>query len=172
MTQCVLITKMSGNIGKLSGVVFRVEDVKKISEFYSEILGMSVEENNICRYPGDGAQIKLIQTRSSSKASEANKKKSVYWKIGLSLPDVDLARSKILQFGGIEVSTPTQFRDIGYLCHLADPEGRSIELLQHSFASNFVKPVENPEMALGQDSLIGQITLRCSDISKSLQLYR
>ena len=156
--------------GKLTGVVFRVENVTKISAFYSEVLGMSVQ-NNICRYPGDGAQIKLIQTHSPSKTSEVSKKKSVYWKIGLSLSDVDLARSKIVQ-SGIEVSTPTQFRDIGYLCHLADPEGRSIELLQHSFASNFVKPVEQPQKILGQDSLIGQITLRCSDISKSLQLYR
>ena len=73
---------------------------------------------------------------------------------------------------GTAVSVPTQFRDIGYLCHMADPEGRSIELLQHSFATNFVKPLEQPKKTLGQDSLIGQVTLRCSDISKSLQFYR
>ena len=43
-----------------------------------------------------------------------------YWKIGITLPDVDVARDRLLA-RGIAVSTPQQFYDIGYLCHLADP---------------------------------------------------
>ena len=62
---------------------------------------------------------------------------------------MDLARLKIIQ-SGITVSNPSQFLDIGYLCHLTDPEGRSIELLQHSFAENFIKPEEKVGMTLNQ----------------------
>ena len=43
----------------------------------------------------------------------------VYWKIGLSLADVDTARSKLLR-QDVEVTSPRQFRDIGYMCHLCD----------------------------------------------------
>ena len=79
----------------------------------------------------------MIQGPSGSQyKSERN---DVYWKIGLSLQDVNLAREKIMNLDTSQVSPPAQFFDIGYLCHLADPEGFSIELLQHTFEKNFVK---------------------------------
>ena len=79
----------------------------------------------------------MIQGPSGSQyKSERN---HVYWKIGLSLQDVNLAREKIMNLGTSQVSPPAQFFNIGYLCHLADPEGFSIELLQHTFEKNFVK---------------------------------
>ena len=54
-----------------------------------------------------------------------------------------------------EVSDPTQFYDIGYLCHLTDPDGFSIELLQHTFEKNFVKMSMDTSMVLGQGCHIG-----------------
>ena len=168
---------MSGNLGKLLGVVFRVQDLQNVADFYGKVLGMQLETSDnamiVCQYPGEGSLIKLVQLDPQAVVSKPQKssKKSVYWKIGLSLEDVDLARLKIIQ-SGITVSNPSQFLDIGYLCHLTDPEGRSIELLQHCFAENFIKPEEKVGMTLGQECMIGQVTLRCSNIQESLQFYR
>ena len=45
-------------------------------------------------------------------------------------------------------------RDIGFLCHLRDPVGYSIELLQHQFGANFSRlyadKFMSPERPLGQ----------------------
>jgi catechol 2,3-dioxygenase-like lactoylglutathione lyase family enzyme len=95
---------------------------------------------------------------------------SVYWKIGIGLEDVALGQTKIMT-KGTQVSDPHQFQEIGYLCHLKDSAGFSLELLQDTFEKNFVKPAERPEMTLGQPGKIGQITIRSSNIDKTLALY-
>ena len=165
--------------GKLLGVTFKSKKVQELADFYKNVLGMSIEQQSngtLCHFPGkpESASLRLVQDELEIEEEEEDKsddRKNVYWKIGLSLADVDLARAKILEKGQ-EVSAPSQFLDIGYLCHTSDCEGRAIELLQHTFAANFIKPVEEPGKVLGQDALIGQITLRCSDISQSLKFYR
>ena len=62
------------------------------------------------------------------------------------------------------------------MCHFSDPFGFSLELLQHEFQSNFsserVQASLEPNLALGQQAHIGQITLRVSDINRSLQFYQ
>ena len=54
------------------------------------------------------------------------------------------------------------------MCHLSDPFGFSLELLQHDFQSNFcserVQASLELNLALEQRAHIGQITLRVSDI--------
>ena len=95
---------------------------------------------------------------------------SVYWKIGIGLPDVDLGREKIMA-QNTSVSEPAQFMEIGYLCHLKDPANNSLELLQDTFEKNFVKPEPQPDLTLGQPGKIGQITIRSSNIDKTLALY-
>ena len=88
---------------------------------------------------------------------------SCYWKIGICVGDVDLAREKITK-QGTQVSKPSQFLEVGYLCHLKDPKGFTIELLQQTFQRNFVKPEEDPSLALGQTAVVGQITTRTTNI--------
>ena len=68
------------------------------------------------------------------------------------------------------MSQPSQFLDVGYLCHLKDPRGFTIELLQQTFQRNFVKPEEDPGLALGQSAVVGQITTRTSNIEVRLKL--
>jgi len=159
---------------KIIGIVFRVKNPKDLAKWYQNVLGMKITNENgddskwLCEYEGQGARVKLIQGSGSAFKADRG---SVYWKIGLALPDVDLAREKISS-KGTSVSLPSQFKDIGYLCHCADPDGFSIELLQHTFEENFVKPQIQQDLALGQKGLIGQITLRCSDIEKSLKFYQ
>ncbi|MEM8949428.1 MAG: VOC family protein, partial [Pseudomonadota bacterium] len=67
---------------------------------------------------------------------------------------------------------PRQFGDIGYMAHLEDPEGFSIELLQHRFQANHRDGDGDPAAALGGGARIGQITLRVKDLEAALSFYR
>lgn len=53
----------------------------------------------------------------------------VYWKIGVTVPDLHAAVAQVRR-AGVEVSSPWSLPDIGFLCHLRDPAGLQIELLQ------------------------------------------
>ena len=156
---------------KIRGIVFRVQNPQALASWYKEVLGFQTHQDSngfVCEYPGNGARIKLVL---GSGVMEPRGKDRVYWKIGLAMPDVDLGRKRILT-KNTNVTQPSQFLDIGYLCHLSDPDGFSIELLQHDFQKNFVQVITKENLVLGQDTLIGQITLRCSDIDESLRFYQ
>ena len=98
---------------------------------------------------------------------------SGYWKVGFALHDVNHA-VKYLQTKGIDVSEGNQFLDVGFLTHMKDPQGYSIELLQRTFEENF-KSSENTSDLLSQPleiiPVIGQITLRVFDASRSISFY-
>jgi catechol 2,3-dioxygenase-like lactoylglutathione lyase family enzyme len=103
---------------------------------------------------------------------------NVYWKMGITLYDVDYAR-KILQSKQVNITDASQFEDIGYICHLKDPNGFCIELLQHdfekTFKANIIKNGKQPlidNFPLGYPSCIGQITLHASDMDKTQKFYR
>jgi catechol 2,3-dioxygenase-like lactoylglutathione lyase family enzyme len=103
---------------------------------------------------------------------------NVYWKIGITLHDVDFAR-EILQSKQVNIDNPSQFEDIGYVCHLRDPNGFVIELLQHDFQETFKakmnesgrKSLED-HFPLGYPSCIGQITLQANDMDKTQWFYQ
>ena len=94
-----------------------------------------------------------------------------YWKIGITLPNVDRAFEQLSR-AGIAVSRPRQFLDIGYMCHFRDPDGHHIELLQHTFAGRPRTSPGNPDLALGGGAQIGQITLRVTDVDAALAHYQ
>lgn len=103
---------------------------------------------------------------------------NVYWKIGITLHDVDYAR-EILQSKQMNIDNPSQFEDIGYVCHLRDPNGFTIELLQHDFQETFkaemnksVRKSFNDHFPLGYPSCIGQITLQANDMDKTQTFYQ
>ncbi|CAF0850631.1 unnamed protein product [Rotaria sp. Silwood1] len=102
----------------------------------------------------------------------------VYWKIGITLYDVDYAR-QILQSKQVNTTDASQFEDIGYLCHLKDPNGFCIELLQHDFDTTFKAKISksgkqppSDNFPLGYPSCIGQITLNTSDMDKTQRFYQ
>lgn len=161
---------------------------KVVIDWYCQRLGMNVlktmySEAELIHWVGFKNMPSSSFVEFRSDIHQANPPKSymhqpssdVYWKIGLSMIDVDTARS-LLARQGVDVTPPKQFRDIGYMCHLKDPFGYSIELLQHDFQSNFsserTKSSLQPNLALGQQTHLGQITLRVSNIEKSLKFYQ
>ncbi|XP_078365882.1 uncharacterized protein LOC144650094 [Oculina patagonica] len=162
--------------------------IKGLIDWYCQRLGMNVlramqSDTELIHWVGYGKkpQSSFVEFRCDMQQADPPKcyvsmpSSDVYWKIGLSLVDVDTARSQLVR-QGVDVTSTKQFRDIGYMCHLKDPFGYSIELLQHDFKCNFcserIQSSLQPNLALGQQTHLGQITLRVSDIEKTLSFYQ
>ncbi|WP_170517080.1 VOC family protein [Ruegeria atlantica] len=147
---------------KLSAVLLRVADPKQLIDFYTDVLGMTARAqgaNYRIGYGGQDADL-LLMPGGGGYAHDGGQR---YWKIGITVPDVDLAVSHLRE-KGVEVSEPKQFRDIGYMCHLKDPEGFVVELLQHDFQGNRPGNAADPAAPFAK-ACIGQITLRTGDIA-------
>ena len=157
------------------GRVETISDAGKIQHyclsFDGKDPGVTCNANNIL--DGSKTLIELVHRPDSAvtKHVNINADKIDYWKIGITLAEVDLARASLLS-DGVIVSEPKQFLDVGYLCHLNDPDGYSIELLHHRF-----KPHQQTHPALSASKsksqpALGQITLRIKDSGPTLQFYQ
>jgi lactoylglutathione lyase len=126
--------------------------------------------DNILCHPDTLLELLHRPGQTAPKHTDSSVGKAGYWKIGITLGDVDLAREYLVD-SGMVVSEPRQFLDIGYLCHLNDPDGYSIELLQHRFSENHQPCSPQPNYNLRSIPTFGQITLRIKDPDKSLNFY-
>jgi len=106
----------------------------------------------------------------------------LYWKIGLAVDDVDASLARLRAAGAIgEDMRGKQFRDIGFLKHIADPLGHPIELLQTTFEGNIAgkaaleasRLTHLPPSPLtgGCDPVVGQITTRSKDPKATVDFY-
>ena len=157
---------------ELSSLLLRVKSLERLSQFYAGILGMTVQvtgDGHHLSYAGKDASLVLKQAQTGDSYRDGPGAR--YWKIGITLPNVDMAYHQLCR-AGINVSEPRQFQDIGYMCHLTDPEGFAIELLQHHFEYNRPPGYGDAELPLGGGARIGQVTLRTTDINADLAFYR
>ncbi len=146
---------------RLAALRLRVADPDRLAAFYRDALGMTVQiegSNRRLSYSGQGADLLLMPGGGGYTHDQGQR----YWKIGITLPHVDLT-ADFLRRKGVAVSTPRQFIDIGYMCHLSDPEGFVIELLQHDFEGKRPDGIADAEAPFA-GACIGQITLRTGDI--------
>lgn len=93
-----------------------------------------------------------------------------YWKIAISVPDVDIARDRLVS-NGIDVDTPRQVPDVAYLCHCNDPDNYCIEFIQHDFQQNHKPVSDNADYALGTEPTFSLITYRVKNVETSLEFY-
>ena len=89
-------------MGKISEHFFRVMNAGSLAGWYKTVMGMQVSENAVHKswtafYPGEG--VKLVFQEVSSGAKYKSSRDSCYWKIGVTVSDVDLAREKIMASG-------------------------------------------------------------------------
>ncbi len=156
----------------LAGLVLRVTSPERLAEFYVQHFGMTLSrEAGELRLSYDKAGAYLALRPSRSPAAYSHHANDHYWKIGITLPNIDLAYAQ-LKAKGINVTEPRQFRDIGYLCHITDPEGFQVELLQHTFEGQPRTSDGDEKLPLGGGARIGQITLRTTDIGAELDHYQ
>jgi len=147
---------------RLSAVLLRVADPDRLAGFYADILGMKIRAqgpNRRLGYDSQDADL-LLRPGGGGYTHDGGQR---YWKIGITVPDLDLAVAQ-LRHKGVPVSEPKQFLDIGYMCHMKDPAGFVIELLQHDFKGNRPENAADPADPFA-DARIGQITLRTGDIA-------
>lgn len=105
-------------------------------------------------------------------------KDDVYWKIGLALFDLDVAVARLREnrlrenFPDCRVGTPEQFLDIGYLAHVSDCAGFTVELLQTTFQDSAEGRKQLRRAGEDQGVVMGQITTRISNKAESLRFYQ
>jgi catechol 2,3-dioxygenase-like lactoylglutathione lyase family enzyme len=153
---------------RIAAIELNVADPARLADFYCRTLGMIRSERDghvAVGYGADGAVLLLKQSNSSD--PYRHERSDRYWKIGVTMPDLDCAHA-VLAAQGVSASAPHQFRDVGYLSHLEDPEGHIIELLQHTFEGVPKTVTGDPERPLGGGAKIGLVTLRSTDIEADL----
>ncbi|WP_166416085.1 VOC family protein [Cochlodiniinecator piscidefendens] len=123
--------------------------------FYLSIFGMKPQMHGLGFSPDQGHL--AFQPGDNSGADSD----SFYWKIGITLRDLDHAVT-YLQQHNVPVSQPRQFRDIGYMAHLTDPSGNTIELLQQGFEGREIAP--GAGHPIGGQATLAHLTLRIRDI--------
>lgn len=157
---------------KVATLTLNVTDPAGLAAFYCDILGMKRTENPsslAVGYGGEGARLEFLPT--SDAAPFQPDRSDRYWKIAITLPDLDCAYRQ-LSARGIEVTAPNQFRDIAYMSHLADPEGHTIELIQHTFDGNALTCPGDDALPLGGGAHLGLITLRTDDLDADFRTCR
>ncbi|MCL6284650.1 VOC family protein [Ruegeria sp. 2012CJ41-6] len=143
---------------RLSGLHLRCADPATLAAFYTGNLGMKAQDDGRLGYAGQDADL-VLHPGGGGYAHDPGQR---YWKIGITLPNLDDA-VRALRAKGVAVSEPKQFLDIGYMAHLSDPEGFVIELLQWDFEGNRASDAGDPDAPFAE-ARIGQITLRSGDI--------
>ncbi len=149
--------------------IVRVAEPAAVAAFYKRHFGLvevAAPTPGCIRLRGtaDAVTVELQQATGSARA--ALNDGDVFWKLGTSWPDVRAKREALIA-AGVAVTEPRQFRDIGFLCHLVDPEGFGLELLQHTFEPALSAPTPD-----AQPTAPLHITLRVADADASLAFYR
>lgn len=154
----------------LAYVALEVCDLPAQIDFYCDVLGMKVHAKGAgfarVGFIGEDADLMLLAGGAPYKYAQDHR----YWKIGITLPNVDMATAA-LRARGVTVTDPRQFQEIGYMGHLSDPEGFQIELLQHDFQTNRPPDAGDEAQPLG-GARVGQITLRTNDLSGALASFK
>lgn len=144
-------------------IVLRCLDPESQCSFYCDILGMQNFGEGIVGYGAREARLEFLSAGVPYAPTPLDR----YWKIALAVPDIELA-CRQLEERGVKIGLPRQFKDIGYLAHFQDPEGFTIELIEHTFKNQRdINPVDTS--FLGGGAHLNLLTLRTTEIEKSRQ---
>lgn len=145
----------------------QVKNLAQSAKFYRSIMGMGGFSGRDTVLGYDKAQC-LLELRAGATMPCAAGRHDFYWKIGITVRDLDAA-VRFLREQGWPVSEPSQFRDIGYLCHLRDPDGLPIELLQRRFEGGHEAIGDGHP--IGAQATLAHLTLRVTDIDAARELF-
>ena len=150
----------------LKGVKLACRNPQNLAAWYTANLGMTstVEgDKTFLFYDRNQFSIVLTQAAPGTPDYQASPNHR-YWKVGVVVPDADVAYEQLAAKGIVKKGgKPSQFQDIGYLFHFADPEGFGTEVLQHTFEGQPKTAQGDPSKPLGGGASIGQLTLRTGD---------
>lgn len=144
---------------KLDLLTLRTSNPQEQKRFYCNVLGMRDQGSGCVGYSKTQAALKFIPAETPYMP----KPRDLYWKIAISVPNIELACRQLLT-AGVNCSAPHQFEDVGYLAHFTDPEGFSIELIDHEFKNERRDTQFDPDL-LGGGPHLSLVTLRIADIA-------
>lgn len=143
---------------KIDTICLRCSDPDAQRQFYGDALGMQERADGAIGYGAGEAGLVFEAADSPYRPSPSD----LYWKIALAVPNIDVAHQQLTE-KGIEIGAPHQFGDIAYLAHFKDPEGFTIELIDHWFQGH--RPVQDVDtQRLGGGPCLNLLTLRAVDI--------
>lgn len=146
---------------KIAAIRLRCQSPEGQARFYRDVLGMRDRDDGTIGYGDQEAGLIFEQAEHPYEPTQND----LYWKIAISVPDLDLAHRQ-LAAKGIAVDSPRQVLQIAYLAHVHDPEGFTIELLDHRFKGD--RPdLDLDSSRLGGGPHLSLLTLRTGDIASS-----
>ena len=138
-----------------SNVSIKANLAKDHHNFYQNILGMTLTDQG-WGFENQGARLSFTHIPEPYQTQSDD----LFWKIGITVVNLDLACQWLRQ-QGFFVTEPRQFRDIGYLAHLSDPSGMTIELLQTTFSNS--SPSTTLSHPISSGATVAHISMRCHD---------
>ncbi|WP_085905697.1 VOC family protein [Kiloniella majae] len=164
---------------RITATYFRVSDFTGLEAFYADLLGMTVvhRDADSIAFSFDCSQNSLVFQKADVSKYQAPIKdfvvKDFYWKIGITLKNLDEAVSYLREKGFV-LNDPCQFRDIGYMTKMTDPKGFHIELLQQGFEGN-AEALDRDTLASGHviadQAILAHITLRVTDLGAARDYF-
>lgn len=132
-----------------------------------ELITLTFEKNS------QQASLELLYEKNNTETTfpRTNNMQEGYWKIALALADIKRARVRI-EAKGVTCSECFEVKDVAFLCHLYDPDGYCIELIQHHFVKNAKPTPVDENFALGSKTVFLLVTYRIKELEKSLTFYK
>ena len=122
--------------------------------FYRRVLDMATQDSGGLGYSDREMNVRFVQSETSYRPQPTD----LYWKIAVSVPNIELAYQQLVARGA-RVSVPHQFRDVGYLAHETDPEGFTVELIEHWFQG------DRPSQSVDKTLLGGRAAHQFADLA-------
>ncbi len=148
---------------KIEAVILRCLDPQSQREFYCSVLGMTEFPDHSVGYGESEARLHFVPATQGYDPSSND----LYWKIAIAIPNIELASQQLIE-RGVVVGNPHQFRDIGFLAHFTDPEGFTVELIEHWFEGHRQEEVTDPRL-LGGGAHLNLLTLRTGNIERVIE---
>ena len=149
---------------RIARIRLRVGGLADVEPFYRGHFGMrTFDADNALDLGYDDGQC-LLEFHEGGHEPFYDGPDGLYWKIGITLRDLDVAVAYLRQ-RGLSVSEPRQFQDIGYMCHLLDPNGFPIELLQQGFEGNQKPLGPGDGHPVACQATLAHVTLRVGDLA-------
>ena len=146
---------------KIDSLTLHVMNPDAQRAYYRDVLGMADFGGGKMGYSEAEAALDFQQAN----APYSPQRSDLYWKIAISVPNIELAH-KQLSAAGHPCTEPHQFRDVGYLAKLTDPEGFTVELIDHWFAGERSATETIDTTKLGGGPHLSLVTLRTADMAQ------
>lgn len=156
---------------RLSAHRLLIKNPESTLDFYQNVLGMTLIRQKESKagqhywlsFDAKQAELELVyQTDIEFEIAPQPCKTEGYWKFTVAVEHLEFTRSQLLN-KNVAIGPCFEVQDLAYLCHLTDPNGYCIELIQ--------KTLKKPSTTLPCHHSFNLSTLRVKNAKQSVQFY-